>query len=179
MVLHNVCSIHLLSPLFDHLDHQGVHWMQVVEALSTYIVDGHIEGVSDRLEEPRPSLAAILSMPKEEASLPFASSLHESSEIYLAVARSVEQLTDAETAGQLLIKSFETPAIGQDLQVSNLPLMQLVWACCCRMTKAVPSHECIWCRLSNLSVLNVHCGTQAMAISEEQSASHRLLCSSG
>lgn len=94
--------------------------MQIVEALSTYIVDGQLEGINNKPGRTRPSMAAIFSMPKEGASLPFACRLDQSSEAYNAIVSSVERLTDAATASKLLTKSFEMPAAGQDLQVSDM-----------------------------------------------------------
>lgn len=91
----------------------------MVKALSTFIVDGQLEGSNGEPGGTRASLAAILNLPKEGASLPFACSLNQSSEAYFAIVTAVEQLTDATTAGKLLSKPFEMPAAGQDLQVSR------------------------------------------------------------
>lgn len=126
VTLHHVQPVHLLT---HHPDHHGMPWIQMVEALASYIVDGQLEGIKDRPGGTRPSLAAIFSMPKQGALVPFACSLDQSSEAYFAIVTAVEQLTDAATAGKLLSKPFEKPAAGQDLQVfRTLPPMHLTSA---------------------------------------------------
>lgn len=126
VTLHHVRPVHLL---IHHPDDLGMPWVQMVEALSTFIVDGQFQGINGEPGGTRPSLTAIFSMPKEGASLPFACSLNQTSEAYFAIVTSVERLTDAATAGKLLSKPFEMPAAGQDLQVSRTsPPMHLTSA---------------------------------------------------
>ena len=124
------------TTLYLRLDHPGIHGMQIDDALSTYIVDGHLERIDDKLGAVRASLAAIFTMPEDNSSLSSAPSLEERSANCFAILTSVERLTDAETANKLLMTSFVMPMADQ---VHECILLYLEWAKCCELVNHLMS----------------------------------------